>query len=106
MSLLWKKYSFAIILIVMSLAMGLYMVFSLEEESRYSKIVVSDGETLWSIADQYAGSHGMTKQQFVKWVEDRNGIAGDFLRNGEELIIPVKAPDYSGGLNEIAFESK
>ena len=28
--------------------------------------------------------------QFVKWVETHNGISGDYIFAGEDLIIPIK----------------
>ena len=31
------------------------------------------------------------KKQFVKWVEKHNGISGDYIFAGKDLIIPIKS---------------
>ena len=46
--------------------------------------------SLWNISEKYEDEHGLIKREFVEWVETYNGISGDYIFAGEELIIPVK----------------
>ena len=32
----------------------------------------------------------LSKREFVKWVEQHNGISGDHIIAGEKLVIPIE----------------
>lgn len=51
--------------------------------------MVSDGDSLWEMANEYAVQHELSSQQFVHWVKKHNEIDGDQIFPGDELVIPV-----------------
>lgn len=51
-------------------------------------IVVSQGDSLWSIAQQRS-QDGVSTAQLVSWIEDANGLAGSQLNVGERLVVPA-----------------
>ena len=91
MKKMWRNYSYTIILLVFSLLALLFVKINVSaSQDSYMTITVSEGETLWTISEKYEDEHGLSKGQFVKWVETHNGISGDYIFAGEDLIIPIK----------------
>ncbi|CAM4015363.1 cell division suppressor protein YneA [Lederbergia lenta] len=90
MNLIWKKYSFIIILFIITLGMGLYFIFNTNSNSdEYVIITVKDGESLWSISEKYAHSLGVSTGEFVKILEKENQLTHKLLKSGEQLMIPT-----------------
>ncbi|AIE59767.1 cell division suppressor protein YneA [Bacillus methanolicus] len=91
MKKIWKQYSYAIILVIVSLAAALLFAnyVKVANSEGYLKVTVKDGESLWTIAEKYSNRHGLSSDEFISWVERTNGINGDKIYPGEELVIPV-----------------
>jgi LysM repeat protein len=91
MKKLWSKYSYVMILVGLSLAGTIIfsLVFPASTEE-YLKITISDGDTLWNLSEEYADYHHLSRADFIEWVEQYNGISGERIYAGQELMIPVK----------------
>ncbi|WP_338447771.1 LysM peptidoglycan-binding domain-containing protein [Niallia oryzisoli] len=99
MKKLWGNYSYAIILVVLSMLSLVVLKINLPSSpDHYVTITVSAGESLWEISQKYEGQHGLSEMEFIKWVEQYNGISGDHIFSGENIIIPIKAGNIE--LNE------
>ncbi|MEH7126463.1 LysM peptidoglycan-binding domain-containing protein [Bacillus sp. JJ1532] len=96
MKKLWNQYSYAIILFVLSFFTAFILINQLGESEniKYIKITVNDGDTLWQIAEEFSMDHELTAIEFISWVERNNGISGERIFPGDELVIPV-LKDYS-----------
>lgn len=94
MKKLWNHYSYAIILLILSFLTTfiLFIQISGPEDTKYKTITIGEGDTLWQIAEQYSGEHNLSAKEFVHWVEQKNGILGERIFPGDELIIPVSTP--------------
>jgi hypothetical protein len=94
---MWNQYSYAIILVVLSCitAFVLTFIYDGSNKEEFKKVTVSDGDSLWEMADEYAVQHELSPQEFVKWVKRHNEIDGDRIFPGDELVIPV-LNDLSG----------
>ncbi len=55
----------------------------------YTYITVSDNDTLWGIACEYADEHYSSVYQYIREVKTLNGLTGDAIYSGCKLIIPV-----------------
>lgn len=55
----------------------------------YTYITVSDNDTLWGIACEYADEHYSSVYQYIREVKTLNGLTGDAIYSGYKLIIPV-----------------
>lgn len=91
MKKLWNRYSYAIILLVLSLFTTFILVCQLDrlDDDALMKITINEGDSLWQIAEEFSEEHKLTSKEFVKWVESKNGISGDRIYPGDELVIPI-----------------
>ncbi|WML52172.1 LysM peptidoglycan-binding domain-containing protein [Neobacillus sp. PS3-12] len=93
MKKLWNHYSYAIILILISLLTSL--VFSIRfdtfHQKQYVTVTVSQGDTLWKIADNYLENQSLSKVEFVDWVKTHNQIDEDRIFPGEKIMIPISS---------------
>lgn len=91
MKTLWKKYSYAITLILLSCSLAIMFSIHLNANTndKYIKITVSTGDSLWKISDQFSGQHSLTHEEFVSWVKLHNQLDDDNIYPGEEIVIPV-----------------
>ncbi|SHR10660.1 Cell division suppressor protein YneA [Mycobacteroides abscessus subsp. abscessus] len=95
MKTLWNKYSYAIILVILSILASIILVISSGEsvEEKYMSVTINEGETLWDLCQNYADKHALSETEFVSWVEEINDINGNVLLVGDEIYIPVELND-------------
>jgi LysM repeat protein len=91
MKKIWDRYSYAILLIILSCAVAflLSIRFNADVEEKFLTITVSEGDSIWKISNQYSDQHSYSNDEFVTWVIQHNEIEGDRIYPGEEIIIPV-----------------
>jgi LysM repeat protein len=102
MKKIWDRYSYAILLIILSCAVAfiLSLRFNADVEEKFLTITVSEGDSLWEISNQYSNQHSYSNDEFVSWVQKYNEIDGNRIYPGEEIVIPV---NYEvGSLTEYA----
>ena len=88
---MWRNYSYTIILVVFSLLALWFVKINISSSpDQYITITVMEGESLWAISEKYEENHELSKGQFVEWVEKHNGISGDYIFAGEDIVIPIK----------------
>jgi hypothetical protein len=97
MQKLWNKYSFAIILVVLSILASIILVVANGDsvEDKYMSVTINEGETLWDLCKDYADKHSLSESEFVSWVVETNDINGNVLLVGDEIYIPVELNDSS-----------
>jgi LysM repeat protein len=88
---LWNKYSYAITLIGLSCISALIISFHFHSfhKENYVKVTISEGDSLWKIANVYSGENSLSNDEFVSWVKKHNHIRGDQIYPGDEILIPV-----------------
>ncbi|MBS4177011.1 cell division suppressor protein YneA [Lederbergia citrea] len=103
---LWRKYSFSILFIILSLVMGLYLIFNVsEDDSTNIKITVQDGDSLWTISNAHAERFGMSTSDLVKLIQKENHLFGTTIKSGDELVIPGSYLRNNNKESELAFET-
>ncbi|MDQ0273281.1 cell division suppressor protein YneA [Cytobacillus purgationiresistens] len=92
MKKLWDSYSYAIILVVLSFGLSVFFALKTEvpNQDEFVKVVVREGDSIWKMAGYFGDEHDLSAEEFVKWVENNNGVSYGKIYPGEELIIPVK----------------
>lgn len=93
-----KNYAFMLTLAVMIILAAIYFTFNGVEAPSYSEIKVEKGDSLWSLAEEYKTFHNMDEIEFIKWVQDENGLITTKILPGEQLVIPVLSVKNDGGL--------
>ncbi len=75
------------VILIFSATTGL---FTAQGDTRaiYTTIEVSDGDTLWSIAQQY-GSDKMDTRDFIAEICELNEIDAGSLQAGSTLMVPI-----------------
>lgn len=57
------------------------------KQKYYESICIQDGDTLWSIADQYMSKEYKNKDQYIRELRRINGLETDFIQSGKYLTI-------------------
>ncbi|WP_230137287.1 cell division suppressor protein YneA, partial [Peribacillus frigoritolerans] len=63
-----------------------------DQKKDFLSIEVSEGDTLWGIAEEYEESN-LTKKEFIGWIEENNGVSADSIKPGQVIVIPVKGEE-------------
>ncbi len=70
LKLIWDKFYVSIIFVLTCIVLGIILMCTVVGGgSDYSEVNVNEGDSLWALADQYAGKSDMAKADFVSWVE-------------------------------------
>ena len=93
MKKLWRNYSYSIILGFLSLVSLLIIKIDVTptEIDQYMTITIKDGESLWEISQKYEEQHGLSREEFFKWVEKHNEVSRDYIVAGKDLVVPIKS---------------
>lgn len=90
MKKLWENYSYGIVLLAVSLIFSVVAKVHLNNtDDAYITVTIEEGQSLWQIAENYAHVHNLSENDFISWVEKENGILGETIYPGDELVIPV-----------------
>ncbi|MEH7073397.1 cell division suppressor protein YneA [Neobacillus drentensis] len=91
MKKLWNKYSYAITLIILSCSLSIIVScqHQANDQDKYLKITITEGDSLWGISEQFSEQHSLSNKEFVAWTKKHNRIDDDQIFPGEEIIIPV-----------------
>ncbi|MBH9965342.1 LysM peptidoglycan-binding domain-containing protein [Rossellomorea oryzaecorticis] len=92
---IWNRFSYIIILFVLSFLSAGYLVVSGGSDPSYETVTVNKGDTLWTIAEKFEGEYNMTREEFIEWVGHENDLISFAIEPGMSLILPVEASSYS-----------
>ncbi|WP_404331565.1 cell division suppressor protein YneA [Mesobacillus maritimus] len=102
MKKIWRNNSYTILLIATSLILSLVLASGLKlDDEKYITVTVESGASLWEMAEDFSENHNLSKNEFVAWVERKNGISDGKIYVGDELLLPVTpassdAKQYAG----------
>ena len=62
-----------------------------EVNKQYRSVLVSEGDTLWDIADEHNDKSlsDMTNKEYIKEIESINKISSDSITAGNYVIVPI-----------------
>ena len=60
-------------------------------DTQYRSVLISDGDTLWDIADEHNDKDlsDMSNKEYIKEIERINKISSDSITAGNYIIVPV-----------------
>ncbi|MCJ7841235.1 LysM peptidoglycan-binding domain-containing protein [Lederbergia sp. NSJ-179] len=107
MSYLWRRFSFIIVFISIIFVMGMYILYhDATADQTNITITVQDGESLWSISEQYAKAIGIPTSKFVHLIEKENQLYGQVIKSGDQIVIPGEYIKSSPSEVKFAMEEK
>jgi cell division protein YceG involved in septum cleavage len=89
LNFIWKRFSYVIILLILGVASFSIFLIHVSSQPEYEQITVKQGDTLWTIAERYEGSHSMTSEEFIDWIGKENNLSTFKITEGESLTLPV-----------------
>ena len=63
------------------------------QEKYFTSIEIEEGDTLWSISEEYMTPEYKSRNEFIEEVREMNHITGSMIQAGDKLLIPY----YSHG---------
>ena len=60
----------------------------------YTSIILQDGDSLWSLAEENCDGHYQSKQAYINEIKKINGLSDDNLISGQYLVIPYYSVDF------------
>ena len=60
-------------------------------DKQYRSVLISDGDTLWDIADEHNDKNlsDMSNKEYIKEIERINKISSDSITSGNYIIVPI-----------------
>lgn len=90
-----SKFRFTLFMIIMVLMIGItlgnilgYNDVDGDSKTEYVTVVVSNGDTLWSIAERYSDG-SMDIRQLIYEISKINGIESGQIYAGQEISVPI-----------------
>lgn len=84
----WLKQNNCIaILLGITIAFVVYLYITDEKIEQYEHITIEQGDTLWSLAEQYRGK--MSTKDWVTFVQKENHLFNNVLATGQTIVIPI-----------------
>jgi len=90
-SLNLKDISYVILfgIIIVIILLTLNHVFAAEKHYQLEQITVHQGDTLWTLANDYYKQLGMSKQEYIHHVQKVNQLDNHMVFPGQALMMPV-----------------
>lgn len=59
-----------------------------ETQTYYESVIISKGDTLWDIAEEYK-AEGQKTERMIDTIREINGLKTANIRAGESIIVPI-----------------
>ena len=82
-----KKNNYVALLLGITIAFVAYLYITDEKIEQYEHITIEQGDTLWSLAEQYRGK--MSTKDWVTFVKKENDLFNQVMTTGQTIIIPI-----------------
>ena len=89
-------YGLAIIILCFFIVVIAHKLFTQETEAKagggvtvYETIIVQDGDSLWSIAQDYSKNYTSSTRSYVNTLLEVNNLSSDEIHAGDSLILPI-----------------
>lgn len=81
-----------ILFVVAVFVLGYFVTLEPPTKTEYIEHCVHTGETVWSIATEYADNQVKPFNEFVYSIQHQNKLMGRYIKPGDILIIPLAVP--------------
>jgi cell division protein YceG involved in septum cleavage len=96
-------YILSFIIVVIAITGALTFTGNQSKLEDYHQVEIKEGDSLWSIAEKFQDNTQISKQEFVKWVQDKNDIHSTIIKPGDLVFVPVEKEELFQ-LEQVASE--
>lgn len=83
------SYILAFFVVLLAITVGITYTNKTESLEDYYQVKIKEGDSLWTIAEQFEEKHNISKQEFVKWVQEKNEIHSTTINPGKVVFVPI-----------------
>ena len=83
-----KQNQYVTLLLGITIVFVAYLYITDEKIEQYEHITIEQGDTLWSLAEQYRSK--MSTKDWVTFVQKENDLFNQVLNTGQTITIPVE----------------
>lgn len=87
-----RRYVFILITFIMVLTAGVLSFGNTKAKSKhiyYKSVDISQGDTLWSIAENYKTDE-MSVINYISRIKEFNDMESDIIKIGQKIILPIE----------------
>jgi nucleoid-associated protein YgaU len=79
------------VIVFLCLVGGIFFTMSnlASDDTQYMEVTIEEGDSLWSISEEYNAKHHYSSWEFIQWVEERNSVNASAVFPGQKIVIPV-----------------
>lgn len=79
------------VIVFLGLLGGIFFTLSnlASQEAQYIEVTIQEGDSLWSLSEEYNAKHHYSNWEFIQWVEKKNSVNAAAVFPGQKVIIPV-----------------
>ena len=91
MKTFYKNNMYTILLAGLVFIFSILFSFTLDNnhEKNFLSIEINEGDTIWEISEKYSQTK-LTKNEFIGWIEEYNGVRAEAIKAGQTIVIPVE----------------
>ena len=89
------SYILAFFVVLLAITAGITYTNKTDSLENYHQVEIKEGDSLWSIADQFQEKHSISKQEFVKWVQEKNHIHSTTIAPGDIVFVPIQKEEFN-----------
>lgn len=83
-------YILAFFVVLLAITVGITYTNTTDSLENYHQVEIKEGDSLWTIADQFQESKNISKQEFVKWVQEKNNLYSTTIKPGDIVFVPIQ----------------
>lgn len=87
------SYILAFFVVLLAITVGITYTNKTDSLENYHQVEIKEGDSLWTIADQFQENKNISKQEFVKWVQEKNNLYSTTIKPGDIVFVPVQKED-------------
>ncbi|WP_273127061.1 cell division suppressor protein YneA [Metabacillus sp. HB246100] len=96
-------YIFTFFLVLLAITFVVSYTDKAESLDNFQQVTIENGDSLWEIAERFQDKSNISRQDFVKWVQDNNNLHSTLVKPGDIVFVPIEKK-HNVQLNQLASE--
>ncbi|APH05143.1 cell division suppressor protein YneA [Bacillus weihaiensis] len=96
-------YIFTFFLVLLAITFVVSYTDKAESLDNFQQVTIENGDSLWEIAERFQDKSNISRQDFVKWVQDNNNLHSTLVKPGDIVFVPIEKK-HNVQLNQLASD--